>query len=254
MKYGAQLFSLRDQCQTPEEIRNTFSRCAKMGYQVVQASGMGPIDPYELRDISQEFSLPITITHTAPKRLEEELDRVIEEHRIFGCPVIGLGAMPKIYRDGLVSTWKDFYNKFDPIARRIREAGLDFAYHNHAFEFKPLDDGKLLYEHILEETDWSLIADVCWMEIGGVVPAEWFPRLKGRIRNAHAKDARSYEGTEKDFCPLGQGKTDLPSALRAMEENGCEFCHVEQDNATKKPDPFGEMAASAAWLKEKKYL
>jgi sugar phosphate isomerase/epimerase len=121
MKYGAQLYSLREQGKTPAEIREIFRRMKEMGYQMVQVSGLGPIDPYELRDISQEFGLPIPITHTPLPRLQEELDEVIREHRIFGCPVIGLGAMPKPMRDGTAATFLKFMADMDEISKKIRD-------------------------------------------------------------------------------------------------------------------------------------
>ena len=249
MKYGAQLYSLREQGKTPAEIREIFRRMKEMGYQMVQVSGLGPIDPYELRDISQEFGLPIPITHTPLPRLQEELDEVIREHRIFGCPVIGLGAMPKPMRDGTAATFLKFMAEMDEISKKIRDAGLRFAYHNHAFEFDTLDNGRCMFDYLAEECDWDMIADVCWIHVGGRdVPTE-LNRLKGRLMNAHLKDIR-LPLADKDFCPLGQGVVDLKPAVEALKLCGCENAYVEQDNATKKDDPFGEMAASAQWLKD----
>lgn len=256
MLIGAQLFSLREQCKTPADIRETFRRCKDMGYQVIQASGIGKIDPYELRDISQEFDLPITVTHIAPARLEEELDQVIAEHKIYGCPVIGLGAMPKVYRDGTFATYETFLKKFKPIQEKIEAAGLRFAYHNHSFEFATLDNGVRMFDHMTEFCTFDIIADVCWIRVGGEDVPKMLRPLKGRLQNCHLKDIRTLEKGDpnvlggRDFCPLGQGVVDIPEALATLKEVGCEFAHVEQDNATQKDDPFGEMLASADYLRK----
>ena len=249
MLIGAQLYSLRDQCKTPADIRETFRRCREMGYQVVQASGIGAIDPYELRDISQEFSLPITVTHTPPDRLEGDLDRVIEEHRIYHCDVIGLGMMPKVYRDGTWASYQAFLDKYRPIQKKVEEAGLRFAYHNHAFEFAPLDNGVRIFDHMTEFCTFDVIADVCWIRVGGESVPKMLRRLKGRLLNCHLKDVRSLDG--RDFCPLGEGAVDIPEALAELRACGCAWAHVEQDNATAKEDPFEEMRRSAAYLKER---
>ena len=249
MQIGAQLFSLRDQCRTPGEIREAFRRCREMGYQVVQASAIGPIDPYELRDISQEFSLPVTVTHTAPDRLENDLDRVIEEHKIYGCGVIGLGMMPKVFRDETMAGYEAFLRLYEPIQKKIEDAGLRFAYHNHAFEFKPLDNGLRIFDHMTEYCAFDIIADVCWIRVGGEDVPKMLRRLKGRLLNCHLKDIKGL--ASRDFCPLGEGVVDIPEALAALEECGCAYAHVEQDNATDAPDPFDEMRRSADYLKQK---
>ena len=41
MKLGAQLYTLRKQMKTPDEIERGLERIAKMGYSCVQVSGIG---------------------------------------------------------------------------------------------------------------------------------------------------------------------------------------------------------------------
>lgn len=253
MKYGAQLFSLRKQAQDREAIRNVFCRSREMGYQIVQVSGLGPIEPEELRELSQEFALPIGITHTAPALLTEDLDKVISDHRIFGCEVVGLGSMPKSMRDGSFETFRRFFETYNEIHLRLRDAGMRFAYHNHGFEFEPLDNGVTMYDYLIEESEWDMIADVCWMHYAGQNVPEVLSRLTGRLKNAHLKDMR-LPLEEKVFCPLGEGVVDLPQAIAALEKAGCENAYVEQDNATELADPFGEMERSCRYLKERHYL
>ncbi len=101
MKLGVQLFSLRHATQTPDGIRETFHRVKKMGYEVVQVSGvpfsdMSHVTPSYLAEISAEFGLPITCTHSALDRIINDTDKLIAEHKLFGCPVIGIGSMPAV--------------------------------------------------------------------------------------------------------------------------------------------------------------
>ena len=98
MKLGAQLFSVRSFLQTEEDLKNTFSKIKSIGYQNVQLSGAPRMDPYFLKEVSEEYSLPIVCTHSPYDRIAEDTDALINEHKIFGCPVIGLGAMPKEFQ------------------------------------------------------------------------------------------------------------------------------------------------------------
>ena len=45
MMIGAQLYTLREYTKTPADIAKTFARVKKMGYNGVQCSALGPIDP-----------------------------------------------------------------------------------------------------------------------------------------------------------------------------------------------------------------
>ena len=114
MKLGAQLFSLRNFIKTPEDIRTTFEKIKAMGFENVQFSGGGPIDALELKAISEETGLPIVCTHSSFDRILGDTDALIEEHKIFGCPVIGLGSMPKEYRNGE----KDMMSFFEDSGQR----------------------------------------------------------------------------------------------------------------------------------------
>ncbi len=267
MKIGAQMFSLRLQCKTQEDLRDTLSRVKDMGYELIQASGKGIVetDPYFLRDLTQEFGLPVALSHFPNKRLEEELDEVIHWHKTVGIPVVGLGAMPKPLRDGKAETFLGFMKQYDTIAKKLQDAGLRFAYHNHNFEYDTLDNGRCIFDYLAEECDWDIIADVCWMHVAGRNVPEELARVKGRLYNGHLKDMRSLSDEQKkrakedpeqsisiaqeNFCPLGQGEVDLITAAKALEECGCVNAFVEQDNATSLPDPFEEMRQSALYLK-----
>ena len=135
MRLGAQFYSIRDKVKTPEGIREAFKTMKDIGYTITQMSAIGEIAPEELRDISLEYNMPITCTHTNPDLLRENTDKYIKEHIIYGCPVIGIGGMPTEYRGTLEGT-KEFIKDFSDVANKINDAGLAFAYHNHAFEAK----------------------------------------------------------------------------------------------------------------------
>ena len=267
MKIGAQMYSIRLQTKTTEDLRESLRRMKEAGYQMIQASGRGIVetDPYVLRDLTQEFGLPVPLSHMPVPRLENELDEVIRYHKIVGIPVVGLGAMPKELRDGKYETFKGFLDRYNEIEKRLNDAGLRFAYHNHNFEFDALDNGRCIFDHLAEDCDWDIIADVCWIHVAGRDVPRVLTRLKGRLYNAHLKDILPFTPEQKadmaadhslviptsqeNFCPLGQGEVDLIEAARSLEENGCVNAFVEQDNATNKPDPCGEMEQSAAYLK-----
>ena len=149
MKLGAQFFSIRDRSTTPEDLYASFRRMKEIGYSVVQMSGVCRMEPERFKAYSEEFSLPITCTHNPYDRIVNDTDALIREHQIYGCPVIGIGSMPNEFR-GSVAAAREFVKVIETPMKKIRDAGLVFAYHNHAFELEAHEDGMIL-DYLIDE-------------------------------------------------------------------------------------------------------
>jgi sugar phosphate isomerase/epimerase len=72
-----------------------------------------------------------------------------------------------------------------------RKASIQFAYHNHSFEFEPVG-GKFPYEILLNETDPSLVKmemDIFWVVKSGAHPLAYLNlnRYPGRFPLVHVK-------------------------------------------------------------------
>ena len=60
--------------------------------------------------------------------------------------------------------WRAFGARLQTAGKPFRDAGLDFGWHNHDFEFKPLADGTVPQKHILDAAPnigWEI--DVAWV-------------------------------------------------------------------------------------------
>ncbi len=242
MKLGAQFYTIRDKTKTPEGIRQSFAKMKEIGYEVVQMSAIGPIAPEMLRDISAEFSLPITCTHTSPARVLQETDAVIAEHLIYGCPVIGIGSMPDEYRHSAEGA-RRFIKDYSEAAKKITDAGLRFAYHNHAFEFESYD-GRLVFDMLIEDfPTLNFILDTYWVKYGGYDYLTYIERIgSDRITNVHFKDMKSEP--QGDICPCGEGVIDFAPVISLCDRLGIPNALVEQDNAPLLGDSFEQMALS----------
>ena len=61
---AAQLYTLREFTKTPADIASTLKRVRKIGYEAVQCSALGKIDPKELKNILDGEGLTCCATHT----------------------------------------------------------------------------------------------------------------------------------------------------------------------------------------------
>ncbi|MBQ9784487.1 MAG: sugar phosphate isomerase/epimerase [Clostridia bacterium] len=248
MKLGAQLFSLRTSCQTPEDLKETILKCKAMGYQNVQFSAIPLMGAETWAKISEETDMEIVCTHNAFDRIVNDTDALIAEHKIFGCSVIGIGSMPPEYRETRENLDKFFEIMEEPV-KKIEAAGLRFAYHNHAFEFEPFKDaeGCAMEALIEEKPNWLLILDTGWVKFAGYDAAEYIERIGGeRLQCIHFKEFKTAD--RETICPCGEGFSNFPEIIAACKKVGVKNVLVEQDNASKKDDPFGEMERSVKYL------
>ena len=127
MKFGAQLYSLRNFIKTESDIDDTFAKVTAMGYDNVQFSG-ADFNAESLKKIIDKYDLPVNLTHIPAQRLLEETDKVIEDHKIIGCDYIGLGAMPNAFPfTGGLKEVDEFIADFEKVAKKINDAGLKFS-------------------------------------------------------------------------------------------------------------------------------
>ena len=247
MKLGAQFYSIRDKATTPEEIKRSFKAMKEIGYEIAQMSGIGEISAEELRDISLEYNMPITCTHISPPLLRENTDKYIHEHKIYGCPVIGIGSMPGEYR-GSVEGIRAFIKDFSDVAKKLNDAGLKFAYHNHAFEFDDLG-GVCSYDVLIEEAPtMNFILDTYWFKYAGRSYLDYIKLLGNtRLTNVHFKDMLT--APQGPICPCGEGTIDFAPVVKLCNELAIPYALVEQDNAPQLGDEYEQMATSFNNLK-----
>ena len=248
MKLGAQFFTLRERNTTPEGLKESFRKIKEIGYDVAQMSAICAIEPERLKAYSEEFDLPITCTHSPLNRILEDTDLLIKEHNIYGCPVVGLGMMPKEYWGSIEGT-RAFIDLIRTPLKKITESGLRFAYHNHAFEFDDLG-GICAYDMLIEELpDLNYILDTYWVKYAGRDYLDYI-KLFGnkRLTNVHFKDMKSEP--KGDICPCGDGVIDFQPIVKLCDELAIPYALVEQDNAPKLGDEFEQMASSFNHLKK----
>jgi sugar phosphate isomerase/epimerase len=246
---GAQLYTLRDFCKTISDVAKSLEKVARIGYPAVQISGFGPVDPREVAKILKDTGLDCCATHVGWPRFLNELDAVIEEHKMWNCPHPAIGGLPGDYFsvDGL----KKFLNELGPISEKLAAAGMDFSYHNHNHELMRYGE-KTWLEMLYEQASPKVLKaeiDTYWITAGGGDPAAWIRSLFGRQPLLHLKDMSLHmPGREQRFAEIGEGNLNWQAILQAAREVGVQYLLVEQDNCYGR-DPFESLAISYRNLK-----
>jgi len=231
MKIGAQLYTVREFCQTADDLDYTLGRIAAIGYEYVQVSGVGQdITAHEIRSLCDKHALAIPLTHPNPARVRGDTGVIIEEHKTLGCTHIGIGCMPQEYM-GCAEGVRRFIVDYMPAAKELAVAGMRLHYHNHHFEFEKFD-GKLVIETLMEGFPAELmgfIPDTYWIQAGGGDVVLWLSRLAGRMPTAHLKDM-GVRDKKAHMCEVLDGNLNWPAIFEAFKKGGTEYLFVEQDS------------------------
>ena len=244
METGAQMYTVRAMCKTPEGFSESLRRIADIGYRTVQVSGTCAYEAEWLRDRLKENGLRCVVTHPPRERLIGDTDALIRDHDVFGCGYIRLGYWS--FDPESEMTLERYMSLFPEIARRLKAGGKTMMHHNHDGEFRRVG-GRTVMDVLAESfpaEDMGFILDTFWVQAGGGDPAQWIEKLKGRVPCIHLKD---YAYGRK-MAVLGEGNINFDRVFEKAESAGCEYMLVEQDDCGGE-DPFECLRRSYLYLK-----
>lgn len=244
---GAQLYTVREFTQTAEGLEKSLEKVAAIGYKNVQLSAHGKdIDPVFIRDALQKNNLVCHATHISFTDMQENLDKVMADHRLWNCPYIGVGAMPREY-------WNDaegfaaFAKAANEVAEKLHDNGFTFIYHNHDFEFQRFD-GKLgldiLFDHFNQYAQFEV--DTYWVQSGGGDVCKYVRKMAGRMDIIHFKDMIMTGERKQTMAEIGYGNLNWDAILPIVNEIGVKDAFVEQDICAR--DPFESLKMSFDFL------
>ena len=162
---------------------------AGIGFRHVEPFGGLFGDIGTLKAALAENGLDAPTAHVGLPSLREDFDGTMRKLAEVGVTVCIAPAPPLAEREQDVAGWKKLGAELLGYAKRAKDAGFAFAWHNHHFEFARLADGSYPLEWILGEdpvVQWQ--CDIAWVVRGHQDPVAWINRYAGRMVGFHVKD------------------------------------------------------------------
>ena len=131
---AAQLYTIRDFLQTPEDIAQSMKKIRAIGYEAVQVSGMALMDESELMRILDGEGLTCCATHEATKMIVEEPQRVVERLQKLGCKYTAVPS-PGQFELKTQAQAIEYSKRINDAGKVLHENGQVLTYHNHHMEF-----------------------------------------------------------------------------------------------------------------------
>jgi len=211
-RLGMQLYTVRAEME--KSVDETLSRVAAIGYREVEFAGYFKRTPGQIRDALKQNGLTSPAAHVDyPSLAEDKLPAVLDTAHTIGHQFLVNPWIDESLRKE-PDIWKRVADTFNRVGAAAKKAGIQFAYHNHHFEFAPVD-GKLPFDFLLERCDPALVKmelDLCWISAAGKDPLDYFQRYPGRFPLVHVK------GLSKK--PEAGATAPIQSVMPALTEVG----------------------------------
>ncbi len=244
-KVGVQLYTVRDLMKS--DFAGTIGKVASVGYKEVEFAGYFDHSPAEVRSILDKNGLAAPSSHVSYDIVERHWPETVEAAHAVGQGFIVCPFIEKTKRDS-ADAWKSTVDLFNKAGETSKKAGIQFAYHNHWWEFAPDANlgGKLPYNYLLESTDANLVKmemDLGWASVAGQDPVAYFKRYPGRFPLVHVKDFKSLPHlkpdqlatfdadnlVKNDMTAPGSGVIDWKRILASSDVAGIQHYFLEHD-------------------------
>ena len=243
-KVGAQLYTVRKELE--RDFKGTLSRVAALGFREVEFAGYFNHPPQQIKDILAGNNLSAPSAHVQTSVLRDGLQETIEAARIIGHQYLICAYLPAEERRSL-DDYRKLIDLLNRVGEQFKQAGIQFGYHNHDFEFAPVED-RIPYDLILAGTDAQLVKmemDLYWITKAGYSPLAYFQKYPGRFSLIHIKDMD--KTPRRFFTEVGRGIINFRPILAAAHQAGVEHYFIEQDETP--GSPFESLRISLDYLK-----
>jgi len=243
-KIGIQLYTLRDVIF--KDVQGTLKQVADFGYHELESFSYndGKVFGKPVSEVAKIISdlgmtMPSGHYHTglinAPNRpvevgtLVNQWERAVNDAKILGQEYMLVAYLQKDERK-TIDDYKKVCELINKNAEICGKYGIRIGYHNHDFEFEPID-GQVPYELMMKELDpksVSMELDLFWTIYANRDPLKLFTQYPGRFEQWHVKDMRKDD--RKLNADIGTGSIDFKAIFAKADEAGFKHFYIEHDN------------------------
>ena len=260
---GVQLYTVRDAMKS--DFEGTVAKVAATGYKEVEFAGYFNKSPKDIRAILDKNGLAAPSCHVPYSTLEKSWPEALEAANVIGHKLI-VNPWIEVEQRNSADGWKKAAELFNKCGESAKKAGIQFAYHNHTFEFQQANglDGKLPYDYLLANCDKNLVKmelDLCWITVAGKDPIKYFNENPGRFPAVHVKDIKQLPKPEDAptagpdrqmgfLTDVGSGVIPWKDIFANAGKAGIQHYFVEHDQPK---SPFDSLRNSFQYLEKLRF-
>lgn len=239
---GLQLYTIRDAMAA--DVPGSLKKVSELGYKYLELANYSDgkfygYAPADFRKMVNDLGMEVLSSHTQVENAGITLDNakiMTDAHTKLGVNYCIQAWVEEADRN--IESYKKLIGDWNEVGRIMKNAGIQFGYHNHNFEFENIDGVIPYYDIFIPEMDADLITmeiDLFWVSKAGQDPVEMFNKYPGRFQLFHMKDmytkeAPFFDVVKDDIAPVGDGVIDFKRILAAKKVAGMKHLFVEDDN------------------------
>jgi len=225
-----QLYTIRD--FTAADLEGTLRKVKEMGFNAVELAGMYGLTAPELKALLDEIGLAAFSAHVPYADFERDMEGTIAAYKSLGCKFVAIPYLSKSNIPGPEGeNWPHVREVMKKSAALCKEANMPLMYHNHAFEFEKLENGKYILDEIFSDVPGiAAELDSGWVTAAGECPVAYIKKYASRCPVVHLKDTIKVENGFEDR-PVGSGSQDMEAIIKTAIECGVSGFVVELDKA-----------------------
>lgn len=229
IRVGLQLYTLRD--MMAKDVPGVLKLVATLGYKELEFAGYFGHSPQEIRKIIDGEGLSAPSSHVPLDLLRKGgINRLIDTAQEVGHKYLVIPYLTEAQRGSSIDTYKKLAEECNEWGEVCNSQGLKLAYHNHYFDFQPVD-GIEPYDVLLNEVDaknMTMEMDLYWVIKAKKDPLNYFKQYPGRFTLWHIKDMDA----QGQFADVGTGTINFAAIFKARKQAGAGHFFVERDQTS----------------------
>lgn len=224
-------------------VEATLQKLQAMGIKYLEGAGTRGMSREEYKALLDKYGMQVMVSGTSFENLEkpQEIAKHIEDMKFYGAKYAVCYWIPHQGDDFTFEDMKKGIRVFNAAGKQFAEAGIEFLYHAHGYEFRPYDGPGTMFDYMMENLDpryANLEMDVFWMRNPGQNPAKLMRKYPGRVKVTHLKDRmhgsidnlNGRQDKERNVV-LGDGDVNIAEVMKAARETGVKYHFIEDESA-----------------------
>ena len=222
-----------------KDVAGTLDYIKTMGIMNIEFSNLFGKTATEMRALLDERGMVCTSYGVYYDALTNKTEKVIQDAKTLGAEFVRVGMIPH-KGDFTVQDADVAIKDFNRVGKILKENGIEFAYHNHGYDFTPYQQSTL-YDYIIQNTNPAYVSfelDILWVHQFGQDPLAYLKKYPSRFKLMHVKDLKKgipvgldVKTSSENDVPLGSGQINVQAILKQALKSPIKYYYLEDENS-----------------------